>query len=288
MKKVLLIGGTGRSGIRTALQLVQQGHALTALVRDPDKARALLPPGTQLVRGDVSDVGSLRQPLANVDSVVIILPLTEGKRSGFIAERDGTANIVAALPKQRKIEIVKLSEIGVGTDPDFFDLACKAKAEELIRESGHPYVFLRPTWFMEAWPLLLMSMGKYLVVGSNRRGIHWIGLDDVAQWLATSVTRFDAVAGQALIAQGKDALTFAKAGQKVSAATGRGLTRLPVGALAPAGWFSPRWRTVHELFRFYDRGPELFEAEPTWRLLGEPQVTFDAFVRTLPHKKDKM
>jgi uncharacterized protein YbjT (DUF2867 family) len=288
MKKVLLIGGTGRSGSRTARQLVKQGHSLTALVRDPEKARSVLPHATQLVQGDISDAASLRQPLAGADCVVIVLPLTEGKRSGFVAERDGTANIVAALSKQRKVEIVKLSEIGVGSDPDFFDLAAKAKAEELIRESGHPFVFLRPTWFMEAWPLLLMSMGKYLVVSSNRRRIHWIGLDDVAHWLATSVTQFDAVSGQALIAQGRDALTFAEAGQKVSAATGRGLTRLPVVALAPAGWFSPRWRTVHELFRFYDRGQEPFEAEPTWRLLGEPQVTFDAFVQTLPDRKAGM
>ncbi len=55
-----LTGATGFVGGRLAELLVQAGHTVTALVRDPGRARALADQGVRLVPGDLADQASLR------------------------------------------------------------------------------------------------------------------------------------------------------------------------------------------------------------------------------------
>jgi uncharacterized protein YbjT (DUF2867 family) len=265
-------------------RLAAEGHRVTALVRDVDAAGRVLPAGVTLARGDVRDPGTLRGPLAAADAAVVVLPLSAGDRGGFNAERDGTANLVAALPPGRPVDLVKVSEIGAGSDPGFFDLACKADAERAVATSGHPYVVFRPTWFMEAWHAQLRAgagpRADLLVVGAAERRIHWVALADLARWVAAAVARFDAVRGATLTVQGPDALTFAEAAARLADAAGLGVVRLPADAVVgglPPGAPPGLGPTLRELFGYYERAPEPFEAAALWARLGPPRVGFDAF-----------
>ena len=67
--KYFLTGATGFIGGRVARQLVQAGHRVIAVVRDPQKASDLDHLGITLVRGDVTDKESLRGPMSAVDGV---------------------------------------------------------------------------------------------------------------------------------------------------------------------------------------------------------------------------
>ena len=58
--EVLVTGATGKVGNAVARALVDRGDRVRALVRDPDRARPLLPGGVGLVRGDVTDPFSVR------------------------------------------------------------------------------------------------------------------------------------------------------------------------------------------------------------------------------------
>lgn len=153
---------------------------MTALVRDVNAANLKLPSAVFPVRGDVSDVESLQAPLADTDAIIIIMPLSTEEPGAFNAERDGTLNLIAALPN-RDTRIVKLSEIGAGSDPSFRDLEAKASAEEAILQSGHSHVILRPTWFIEAWIDQLRAGLNFLSIGSGQRLIHWVALEDMAR-----------------------------------------------------------------------------------------------------------
>ena len=57
----LLTGGTGIVGNAIASELVRRGRRVRALVRSLDRGRALLPPGCELVQGDVTDAESVRR-----------------------------------------------------------------------------------------------------------------------------------------------------------------------------------------------------------------------------------
>lgn len=279
VKKVLIIGATGMVGQPITDQLIRDGHQVTALVRDIARARQKLSQSVSLVKGDIEDRESLHAPLANTDAVVIIMPLSVNDAGDFNAERDGTENIASALPAWKRIEILKLSEIGAGSDPSFFDLDCKAKAEQTIRNTGHPFVIFRPTWFMEAWCDQLRVNNNLIVVGSSKRNIHWVALSDMGRWISNALTRFNTISGMILTAQGRDALSFAEAAEKIATATGLSVLQLPIEDVIPPGSSLGLQRTLRELFYYYDREPEPFEAQELWRILGEPQCSFDEFVQ---------
>jgi dihydroflavonol-4-reductase len=60
---VLLTGGTGIVGNAIASALAAAGRRVRALVRTPERGRALLPEGCEVVRGDVTDADSVRRAL---------------------------------------------------------------------------------------------------------------------------------------------------------------------------------------------------------------------------------
>jgi len=66
--KVALCGGTGQAGSRILKELLDRGHAVTAIVRDPSK----LPPqmGLTAVKGDVTDEASIVNASRGTDALV--------------------------------------------------------------------------------------------------------------------------------------------------------------------------------------------------------------------------
>jgi nucleoside-diphosphate-sugar epimerase len=58
--KILVTGATGKVGNAVALALHARGDEVVALARDPERARAVLPAGVSIARGDVTDPQSVR------------------------------------------------------------------------------------------------------------------------------------------------------------------------------------------------------------------------------------
>ncbi|KRE06023.1 3-beta hydroxysteroid dehydrogenase [Bosea sp. Root670] len=67
-KKIALIGASGFIGSRLLAELSARGHAVTAIVRNPEKIAALA--GVTAVKGDVFDKDGLAKLLAGHDAVI--------------------------------------------------------------------------------------------------------------------------------------------------------------------------------------------------------------------------
>ncbi|MDC7807130.1 NAD(P)H-binding protein [Luteimonas sp BLCC-B24] len=67
---ILITGATGKVGSRLAKRLVQQGHAVRALVRDPARALELSEHGIALVSGDLMQPASLPAAVQGMQAVV--------------------------------------------------------------------------------------------------------------------------------------------------------------------------------------------------------------------------
>jgi uncharacterized protein YbjT (DUF2867 family) len=65
--KTLVTGGTGLIGNAIVRRLIERGHEVRALVRDPARAKPLLDARAELVRGDVEQPASLQAALQGVE-----------------------------------------------------------------------------------------------------------------------------------------------------------------------------------------------------------------------------
>ncbi|KLO61798.1 hydroxylase [Dermacoccus sp. PE3] len=67
---ILITGATGRIGRHLVTQLLDDGHHVRALTRNP--ATAKLPEAAEIVRGDLTDLNSLRDAFAGVEALHLI------------------------------------------------------------------------------------------------------------------------------------------------------------------------------------------------------------------------
>lgn len=96
--KYFITGATGFIGGRVLGQVLSAGGDVHALVRSPEKARALVRPGVTLFEGDITDKESMRAGMQGVDAVFHLAAWFKiGARDRSAAERinvGGTRNVL--------------------------------------------------------------------------------------------------------------------------------------------------------------------------------------------------
>jgi len=68
--RVLVTGATGKIGNAVARRLAERGEEVVALVRDPVRARELLPPAVELAEGDVTDPASVERAADGAEAAI--------------------------------------------------------------------------------------------------------------------------------------------------------------------------------------------------------------------------
>lgn len=149
--KAFVAGATGETGRRIVQTLVERQIPVRALVRDLGKARAMLPPEADLVVGDVLNLESLREAIADC---TVILSATGAAPSfdptgPYKVDYEGTKNLVDVGKEKGIQQFVMVSSLCTSR---FFHplnlfwliLVWKKQAEEYLQKSGVPYTIVRP------------------------------------------------------------------------------------------------------------------------------------------------
>ena len=106
--RCLVTGATGYIGGLLAPVLLDGGHTVRALARDPDKLRdAPWRDRAEVVRGDLGDVDSLTEAFDGVD-VVYYLVHSMGTSSDFVSAEAQSARNVVTAAKQAGVQTVRL------------------------------------------------------------------------------------------------------------------------------------------------------------------------------------
>ncbi len=142
--KVLVTGASGFIGRRVARRLISGGHAVRALVRDPER-RAVLPDDAEAVQGDVLDPGSLARACEGVDAVVhLVAAIRESGRLTFQrVNYDGARNAIQAAEAAGVGRFVYASTIGAVSDAALPYMSSRWMAEQEAARSPVPSVALR-------------------------------------------------------------------------------------------------------------------------------------------------
>lgn len=146
-KSILIAGATGKTGRILTRNLLDQGHAVTALVRETSDT-SVLPDATDLRKGDLTD---LKPGVCDGADVVIFAAGSGGSTGPEMTDkvdREGARRLVDLSKEAGAERFVMLSSIGADQSNPSGDLAhyLKAKhdADEYLKASGMTFAILRP------------------------------------------------------------------------------------------------------------------------------------------------
>ncbi len=118
--KYFVTGATGFVGSHVVRQLVDAGHEVIALVRNPAKAQELTRLGITIAQGDVTDKESMREPMRGTDGVFHIAGWykvgVKDKSDGVKVNIDGTRNVLEVMKELGIPKGVYTSTLAVNSD----------------------------------------------------------------------------------------------------------------------------------------------------------------------------
>jgi NADH dehydrogenase len=194
---ILVTGGTGFVGGHVVHALREAGRPVRCLVRNRRKAARLEALGCELVEGDITDASSLRRAVEDVDVVVHLVAIRQGKSEQFQRIMVGGTRDLLKLAKDGGAKrFVHMSALG--TSQETKDLVpyfgAKWQMEQDVQGSGFPYVIFRPSFVFGRDGGILPTFRKLAklapvtpIIGSGTQRIQPIWVDDVAAYFDKAI-----------------------------------------------------------------------------------------------------
>jgi uncharacterized protein YbjT (DUF2867 family) len=191
--RFLVTGATGYVGGHLAALLVERGHTVRAMARNPVKLRdAPWRDRAEVVRGDLSDPESLIPAFTDVD-VLYYLVHSMGSSSDFVSEEERSAHNVAAAAKKAGVRrIVYLSGLHP-TGALSRHLRSRNAVGEILMKSGVETVVLQAGIVVGSGSAsfeMIRHLTDRLPVMTAPKWVHNeiqpISIDDVLHYLAES------------------------------------------------------------------------------------------------------
>lgn len=179
---ILITGSTGTIGNQVLAHLQGGGADVRALTRSPEKAQ--LPDGVTAIKGDLSDVDSVRAALKGISTLFLLAPnapdeLTQALQTLSLAQESGVKGVVY-------LSVFKGAEY-----VDVPHFTGKHTVERMIEHSDIAATVLQPAYFMQndvrqKDPLL--THGVYgMPIGA--KGISMVDIRDIGEAAAKTLLR---------------------------------------------------------------------------------------------------
>jgi len=206
-KKILVLGATGGTGLQLVTQGLEQGHEVTAFVRNPRRLQTAHD-HLRVITGGIDDFESLAAAARAQDIVISALGVGNSLKSTGLIARSVPA-IVRAMESQSVRRLIFISAYGVGVTrrdvpllPRIFirlllrDLYADKEAGEIdLRRSGLDWTLVYPTSLTNGPRTGRYRIGERLEL----HGVPRISRADVADFILTHIEESQYVKRNVLI-----------------------------------------------------------------------------------------
>jgi nucleoside-diphosphate-sugar epimerase len=249
--KALVTGATGFVGSHLTEALRRRGDEVTVLARSPRKAEALASLGVRTVPGDLNDRGALARAAEGQDEVYHVAGVVAARSEAdfLAANRDGTANVVAAAEAAGRPRLVLVSSLAAagpsprdrplrGDEPPAPVTAygrSKLAGEQVVRGSALPWTILRPPTVYgprdrEVLKVFrLVRLGLAPVFGDGIQQLSAVHAGDLAEALIAAA-RGSATLGRVYYPCHPEVVTSAELVRRIGEVMGRRPVVIPVPA----------------------------------------------------------
>lgn len=142
-------GVTGQVGGAAAHRLLEGGHAVRSLSRDPNRAQAWSHRGVELRGGGFTDAGAVADALDGVRGAFLMLPPLTAPAPGFPEATAVIESLRRALRQAPPPRVVALSSVGSQRESGLGNITTTHLLERALGELGVPTAFLRAGSFLE-------------------------------------------------------------------------------------------------------------------------------------------
>lgn len=273
---IAVTGSTGHFGRIVIENLLERGVApgqIIAVARNAEKAAGLAARGVQVRQADYNQPEALVAALQGVEKLLFVSGSEAGQR---IPQHQ---NVVDAA-RQAGVRLIAYTSIA-NADTSGLQLAVEHKAtEQMIRQSGIPFVFLRNNWYLENYTGNLASTVEHgVLLGSADKGRLSAATRTDLATAAAAVIAGEGHEGKVYELGGDVAFTLPELAEVISRESGRPVEyrNLPEDAYAEAltGFGLPEGfaRVLADSDRGIARGELFTDSGDLSRLLGRPTTT---------------
>ena len=286
VRRITVIGATGMLGRPVVHEFLKAGVEVTAIVRDMDRAKKLLPETVHLQQGDVTDVNGLNQALLACNCTNLYLSLstkTIDPNLEFYPEREGIRNIVEACEGTKVRQIIKLS--GLSSLHPEFALEGMVRVPNVIREEGErfliaskiPHTIMCATSFLDTMRKLYMR-GAVRYIGPLPHKLWMTNSIDFAAQVLAAVDNPDAL-NRSFAIQGKEGMTSLEVLETMRDILypEAQITMMPLWLVGGISYLVPSIRSLVDVMKYYAQYRSEFVAEESFKILGEPRLSATEF-----------
>lgn len=294
--RVFLTGATGFVGRAVANAIVDAGHELCVLERSPGTSKKADVKHHAAVKGDVTDLDSIRRGVRGSDVVVHLVGIRQGKPEQF--ERivvGGTRNLLTASKEAGVRRFILMSALGVTERTKDLVPYYKTKwtSEQDTKASGLEYVIFRPSFiFGRGGGILptfkmLAKIGPVTgIVGNGTQRIQPIWVDDVGAYFAAAIAKPEA-ANRTFEIGGPEIVDWNEFWRRLRSTLGiryRPMLHIPTGLMRIPASITERLPgdipLTRDLLTMLEAGDNVVSNDDAVRTFGLPLVPLDTQLRS--------
>lgn len=199
MARILLLGSTGFFGRGVAHKLIDGGHQLRVLVRDPMRAAAFKVRGAQVVVGDALNPAAVAQAAQGVEHIISLVAVRRNRPQSYLAVNVDGPRIMAEAAKAAGVtSVIFVSAIGARLDANYKYLTSRWMGEQELAKTGISGTILRFSFVLAEEGGVLndferaANFGPFLIIpGSGQTHLQPILREDASRCVVEAIGRKD-------------------------------------------------------------------------------------------------